>query len=143
MSVFRRSLPVLLLPLALSACAIQRAEILGPTPLSYGDASFLAPLDDEYFWIAPLAAGRHTPAPAAMQLPKAGVWVREGWLMVEFQCFTPSDRPEVKDPILPETDDQKPVFIHAGHRYELRCSPTKVGDIVLADQDDRTADPGG
>ena len=124
-----------LLPLALTACSIQRAEILGPSPLSYPDTSFIVPHGDEYFWIAPPAAGPHTPAPAAMQLPKAGVWVREGWLDVEFQCFTPSDRPAVQDPILPETDDHKPVYIHAGHHYELRCSPSRIGDIVLDDQD--------
>lgn len=141
MCAVRRSI-ALLLPLFLAACAIQRAEILGPSPLSYSDTSFIAPFEDEYFWIAPPAAGRHSVAPAAMQLPKAGVWVREGWLMVEFQCFTPSDRPEVKDPILPETDDQKPVYIHAGHHYQLRCSPTKVGDIVLSEQEDPGARPG-
>jgi hypothetical protein len=134
-------MPVLL-PLMLGACAIQRAEILGPSPLSYTDTSLIVPYEDEYFWIAPPAAGPHTPAPAAMQLPKDGVWVREGWMMVEFQCFTPVDRPVVKDPIIPESEDQKPVFIHAGHRYELRCSPTKVGDIVLSDQDP-PANPGG
>ena len=131
-----------LLGLMLTACATQRAEILGSSPLSYSDTSFIVPYEDEYFWIAPPPAGRHSPAPAAMQLPKAGVWVREGWLMVEFQCFTPIDRPAVKDPILPESEDQKPVFIHAGHRYLLRCSPTKVGEILLADQDDADATTG-
>ena len=125
----------LLLSLALWGCAVQRAEILGSSPLSYSDTSFIVPYQDEYFWIAPLVVGRHSVAPAAMQLPKAGVWVREGWLMVEFQCFTPSDRPAVKDPILPESDDQKPVFIHAGHHYLLRCSPSKIGEIVLDEQD--------
>src|SRR5437868_3741660 len=106
----------LLSMLALAGCAIQRAEILGPSPLDYADASFLVPNEDEYFWIAPPVSGPHGVAPASMQLPKDGLWVREGWLIVEFQCFTPSDRPAVNDPILPETDDQKPVFIHAGHR---------------------------
>jgi len=133
MSILRRLTPMLL-PLALGACAIQRAEILGPSPLSYDDASFLVPYGDEYFWIAPPASGPHGVAPAAMQLPKAGVWLREGWLLVEFQCFTPSDRPAVRDPILPETDDQKPVYIHAGHHYVLRCSPSKIGDIILEEQ---------
>jgi hypothetical protein len=132
-----------LLLLALSACTLQRAEILGPTPLSYGDAAFIVPHGDEYFWIAPPAAGPHSVLPASMQLPKSGVWVREGWLMVEFQCFTPSDRPVLNDPIIPETNDQKPVFIHAGHHYELRCSPTKVGDIVLDDQAAPAAGPAG
>lgn len=137
-------LPVpLLLGLALSGCAAQRAEILGPSPLSYNDTSFVVPYQDEYFWIAPPPAGRHSPAPAAIQLPKAGVWVREGWLMVEFQCFTPSEQPAVKDPILPESDDRKPVYIHAGHHYLLRCSPSKLDDIVLADQDDQATGPGG
>jgi hypothetical protein len=138
----RRLLPMLL-PLALGACAAQRAEILGPSPLHYADASFLIPHDDEYFWIAPPAAGPHSVAPAAIQLPKAGVWVREGWLLVEFQCFTPSDRPAVRDPILPDTDDQKPVFIHAAHRYELRCSPDRIGDIVLDEQAGPPATPPG
>jgi hypothetical protein len=141
MRAARFSVP-LLLGLTLTACAAQRAEILGPSPLSYGDTSFIVPYEDEYFWIAPPAAGPHSVAPAAMQLPKAGVWVREGWLLVEFQCFTPSDRPEVKDPILPESDDQKPVFIHAGHHYLLRCSPSKIGEIQLTDQDDTDASPG-
>ena len=131
-----------MLSLALGGCAVQRAEILGPSPLDYGDTSFIVPYQDEYFWIAPPPAGRHGVAPAAMQVPKAGVWVREGWLMVEFQCFTPSDRPVVKDPILPESNDRKPIFIYAGHHYLLRCSPNKMDDIVLADQDDAEASPG-
>ena len=141
--VLLRGCFALLLPLALCGCAIQRAEILGSSPLSYSDASFIIPHGDEYFWIAPPAAGPHSVTPASMQMPKAGVLVREGWLMVEFQCFTPSDRPAVKDPILPETDDQKPVYIHAGHRYELRCSPTKVGDIVLEEQPAPAPSAGG
>lgn len=133
-----------LLPLLLLAgCATQRAEILGPTALGYTDAAFLVPHEDEYFWIAPPRNGFHGTEPVAMQLPKAGVWVREGWLLVDFQCFTPSERPAVRDPILPETDDEKPVFIHAGHHYELRCSPTKVGQILLDERDAPATTPAG
>jgi hypothetical protein len=128
--------------LALTGCAVQRAEILGPSPLGYTDASFIVPHEDEYFWVAPPVSGPHGVPPTALQLPKAGVWVREGWLMVEFQCFTPSDRPAVRYPILPETPDQRPVFVHAGHHYELRCSPTRIGEFVLADQEAQAPSPG-
>jgi hypothetical protein len=130
--ISRASLP-LLAALCLCACTIQRAEILGADPLGYQDVSFITPTQDEYFWIAPPVSGAHGVQPVSMQLPAHGVWLREGWLVVEFQCFTPRDRPEVKDPILPETQDEKPVFIHAGHRFMLSCSPSRVGDIVLYD----------
>jgi len=124
----------LLLLLGLGGCVMQRGEILGKNPLAYKDIAFISVGDDEYFWIAPPVSGRHGTPPAEMQIPKDGVWVREGWFVVEFQCFSPSDRPSGVDPILPETDDQKPVYIHAGHRYKLSCSPTRVGDIVLQDE---------
>ncbi|HEY4127369.1 MAG TPA: hypothetical protein VGN70_04935 [Gammaproteobacteria bacterium] len=130
--VIRASL-LSLAALCLCGCAVQRAEILGPDPLGYQDVSFLTPDQDQYFWIAPPVSGPHGVPPASMQLPATGVWVRQGWMVVEFQCFTPVDRPEVKDPILPETQDEKPVFIYAGHRYLLTCSPTRIGDFLLKD----------
>jgi hypothetical protein len=123
----------LLAALWLSGCVIQRAEILGASPLAYKDVSFLTPREDEYFWIAPPATGPHGVQPVSMQLPPAGVWVREGWMMVEFQCFTPRDRPAVNDPILPETSDEKALYLYAGHHYRLSCSPVRIGDVVLED----------
>ena len=130
------SLPglVLLLPLLLGGCAIQRGEVLGRSPLGYADTAFIGVGQDEYFWIAPPASGKHGVPPASMQIPADGLWVREGWFIVEFQCFAPRDRAATNDPIIPETDDQKPIFIHAGHRYMLSCSPTKIGQIDLQDQ---------
>ncbi|HEX2667177.1 MAG TPA: hypothetical protein VHP13_02285 [Gammaproteobacteria bacterium] len=119
--------------LLLAGCASQRGEVLGKSALGYADAAFISVQEDEYFWIAPPAAGRHGVAPASMQIPRQGLWVREGWFIVEFQCFTPRDVPGVQDPILPETDDEKPVYIHAGHRYLLSCSPTRMGDIELTE----------
>jgi hypothetical protein len=129
----------LILLSALGGCAIQRGEILGKSPLDYKDTAFISVSDDEYFWIAPPVSGPHGTPPAQMQIPKDGVWVREGWFIVEFQCFTPSDRPSGMDPILPESDDQKPVFIHAGHRYKLSCSSTRVGDFLVQDEGDAPA----
>ena len=126
----------LLLLFMLGGCAMQRGEILGRSPLDYKDTAFISVGDDEYFWIAPPVSSRHGTPPAQMQIPKEGVWVREGWFIVEFQCFTPADRPSGVDPILPESDDQKPVYIHAGHHYKLSCSPTRVGDIVVQDESD-------
>ncbi len=119
---------------------MQRSEILGADPLGYKDVSFLTPAPDEYFWIAPPVSGRHGVQPVSIQLSASGVWVREGWMVVDFQCFMPSDRPAVNDPILPETPDEKAVFIQAGHRYMLSCSPTRVGDFAL--QDLGAANPG-
>lgn len=130
-----RSLLVLCLGLlALCGCEARRGEILGASPLGYPDTAFVEVGDDEYFWIAPPPSGRHGVAPAQMQVPKAGVWVLEGWFIVESQCFTPRDRPEVQDPILPETQDRDYIYIHAGHRYLLTCSPTRVGKFLLQDQ---------
>jgi uncharacterized membrane protein YqaE (UPF0057 family) len=123
----------LLAVLSFSGCTLQRGEILGSSPLDYQDVSFLTPRQDEYFWIAPPRLGPHDVQPVSMQLPPAGVWVREGWIMVEFQCFTPRDRPAVNDPILPETQDDKALYLHAGHRYRLSCSPMRIGDVVLED----------
>ena len=124
----------ILLSLLLSGCALQRGEVLGQSALGYADAAFVDVAEDEYFWIAPPPAGKHSVQPASMQIPARGLWVREGWFLVEFQCFTPRDQQATDHPIIPETDDQKPLYIHAGHRYMLSCSPTKVADIVLDDQ---------
>lgn len=123
---------MLLLVSLLGGCAIQRGEVLGKSALGYADASFVGVGEDEYFWISPPAT-RHGPRPASMQIPAGGLWVREGWFVLEFQCFTPRERTAPNDPIIPETDDQKPVYLHAGHRYMLSCSPTKIGDIELQD----------
>lgn len=125
---------MLLLPSLMAGCAIQRGEILGKSALGYTDAAFVGVMEDEYFWIAPPSAGKHGVRPASMQIPARGLWVREGWFTVEFQCFTPRDRAATNDPIIPETDDQKPLYIHAGHRYMLSCSPNKIGDITVEDQ---------
>jgi hypothetical protein len=122
-----------LFALGLSGCVLQRAEILGSSPLAYQDVSFLTPREDEYFWIAPPPTGPHAAQPVSMQVPTAGVWVREGWLVVEFQCFTPRDRPAVMDPILPETPDEETLYLYAGHHYRLSCSPTRIGVAVLED----------
>ena len=135
-----RAILLLSLLLALGGCMARRGEILGPSPLDYKDIAFVEAGDDEYFWIAPPANGRHGVPPAQMQVPKGGVWVREGLFIVESQCFTPKDRPELLDPILPETQDQEPIYIYAGHRYLLTCSPTRVGKFLLEDQG---AIPGG
>lgn len=129
-----RACTIAVLLLALCACAARRGEILGPSPLGYQDIAFIEVGDDDYFWIAPPVSGPRGVPPAQMQVPKAGVWVLEGWFIVESQCFTPKDRPEVMDPILPETQDQQPIYIHAGHRYRLACSPTRVGKFELEDE---------
>jgi len=128
-----RTLLLPLLVVSVCGCTLQRGEILGASPLDYKDVSFLTPRQDEYFWIAPPRRGPHDVRPVSMQLPAAGTWVREGWLVVEFQCFTPRDRPAVNDPILPETQDEEALYLYAGHRYRLSCSPTRIGDVVLED----------
>ena len=132
MSLRASSLP-LLAALCLCGCTIQRGEILGASPLSYKDVAFLTPREDEYFWIAPPRDGPHGVQPVSMQVPPAGVWVREGWFDVEFQCFTPRDRPAVNDPILPETPDEQALYLYAGHHYRLSCSPNRIGAVVLED----------
>lgn len=129
-----RVLLLLLSIVALAGCAARRGEILGASPLGYKDTAFIEVGDDEYFWIAPPVSGPHGVPPAQMQIPKTGLWVLEGWFIVESQCFMPRDRPLGQDPIIPETDDQQPLYIHAGHRYLLTCSPTRIGRFLLEDQ---------
>lgn len=124
----------LLFLLALGGCAAERGEILGESALGYRDVAFVSAHGDDYFWLAPPPAGPHGAVPAEMQIPPQGIWVREGWFVVEFQCFSPQDVPATRDPILPESDDQKPVFLSAGHRYMLACSPTRMGDFNVYDQ---------
>lgn len=121
---------------AFAGCAAERGEILGASPLGYTDAAFLSVPEDEYFWIAP-PAGPHQAQPVEMQIPKDGLWVREGWFNVEFQCYSPRDAAGTTTdyPILPETQDEKAVYIHAGHRYRLSCSPTRVGVFDIDEQD--------
>ena len=132
-----RSTAGALLALALAACMPHRGEILGPSAAGYADAAFVSVPEDEYFWIAPPPAGRHSAAPAEQQIPKDGLWVRDGWYIVESQCYSPRDAPATRTayPILPETDDDKPVYIHGGHRYRLSCDARKVGVFDLMEED--------
>ncbi|HLW74790.1 MAG TPA: hypothetical protein VKT74_06945 [Gammaproteobacteria bacterium] len=122
--------------MALAGCAAQRGEILGADPLGYTDTAFISVPEDEYFWISPPPAGRHDVQPAEVQILKDGLWVREGWFQVEFQCYSPRDATATTDhPILPETPDEKAVYIHGGHRYRLSCSATRVGVFDIDEQD--------
>ena len=107
----RLSLLLSLCLLVVCGCAARRGEILGTSPLGYRDTAFIEIGEDEYFWIAPPVSGPHGVPPAQMQIPKSGLWVLEGWFIVESQCFTPKDRPDVHDPILPETEDQQPLYV--------------------------------
>ena len=125
------------IPVALAGCASQRGEILGSTPVNLTDAAFISVPEDEYFWLAPPPVRPHAVQPAEMQIPKAGLWVREGWFLVEFQCYAPRDVTAAPSeyPILPETSDEKAVYIHGGHRYRLSCSRTRVGVFDIEEQD--------
>jgi hypothetical protein len=127
-----------LLALLLSACAVTRGEILGSSAAGDADAAFVSVPEDEYFWIAPPPAGPHSPTPADRQIPKDGLWLRDGWYIVESQCYSPKDAPASRSayPILPETDDDKPVYIHGGHRYRLSCDAHKVGVFDVVEVDD-------
>src|SRR5579863_9468815 len=89
---------------ALAGCTAQRGEILDAGPAGHADAAFISVPEDEYFWIAPPAAGPHAVQPAELQIPRAGLWVREGWFQVEFQCYSPRAVNAAPDdyPILPE-----------------------------------------
>ncbi|MGE5624181.1 MAG: hypothetical protein ACM3ZT_01380 [Bacillota bacterium] len=119
----------------LAGCASQRAEILGDAPQGHADAAFISVPEDEYFWIAPPPSGRHGAAPAETQILKNGAWVSEGWLMVQFQCYAPKDAPRPGvDPILPESPDEKAVFVHGGHRYRLSCDRRQVGRFEFEDE---------
>ena len=122
---------------ALAGCAAQRGEILGDGPAGQADAAFISVPEDEYFWLEPPPAGPHAAPPAEMQIPKSGLWLREGWFLVEFQCYAPRDVTAAPSdyPILPETQDEKAVYIHAGHRYRLSCSRTQVGAFDIDEQD--------
>lgn len=139
MRATRRPLLIVLgcVSLALAGCAAQRAEILGPASLGYPDAAFIHVPEDEYFWIAPPPSGPHGVQPAEIQIPKEGVWVREGWLVVEFQCYSPKDAPQVQTayPILPETEDEKTLFVPGGHHYLLSCDRRRIGRFELLEDD--------
>ena len=139
MSPARRLLSLVLgcASLALAGCAAQRAEVLGSAPLGYPDAAFIHVPEDEYFWIAPPRPGAHGVQPAEVQIPKEGIWVREGWLVVEFQCYSPKDAPQVQTayPILPETEDEKTLYVPGGHRYLLSCDRRRIGRFELLEED--------
>lgn len=121
----------------LVGCASQRGEVLGAASLNYPDAAFISVPEDEYFWIAPPPSGPHGVQPAETQIPKEGIWVREGWLKVEFQCYSPKDAPPNRSeyPILPETEDEMKVFFHGGHRYRLSCDRRRIGRFDLVEED--------
>lgn len=125
------------IPAVLAGCAAQRGEILGAGPGGRTDAAFISVPEDEYFWLVPPAAGPHAVQPVEMQIPKTGLWVREGWFLVEFQCYAPRDVAAAPNdyPILPETPDEQALYIHAGHRYHLSCSRTRVGVFDVDEQD--------
>jgi|GEM_PF-4653109 len=120
---------------ALLGCAAERAQILGDVPQGYPGAAHIRVPEDEFFWVTSPPSGPHATPSADIQVLKDGLWVSEGWLLVDFQCYTPKDAPrQTEDPILPEGQDEKPVFIHGGRRYLLHCDPTRMGRFELDEE---------
>lgn len=79
------------LSVALAGCVQERGDILSADPHDYSDASFLTVPDDEDFWLAPLPKP-HGAEPADVQVPKGGMWLKAGLILVESQCYTPKRR---------------------------------------------------
>ena len=132
-------LPLACLLTALAGCAAQRAEILGDGPTAEAGAAHIQVPEDEYFWVSTPPNGRHGAPSAEAQVLKDGVWVSEGWLTVQFQCYSPKDAPHPTEyPILPEGPDEKAVFIKAGHRYLLHCDPRRMGRFEMDDEPSAT-----
>lgn len=120
----------------LVGCATEKGAILASDPGYYFDASFIEVPDDEYFWLAGVPSGSHMPAPVQQQVPKAGMWVKAGWMNVESQCYLPKKAPHEAYPIFPEYQDNVPVYIKPGLRYLMHCDDYKVGsfDLVVEGQ---------
>lgn len=121
--------------LALAGCGARRGSILGTADPGSPDAAYVTVPEDEYFWLQPPAAGRHSAPPPEMQIPKQGLWVSDGWFMLELQCYTPKNIPprDADHPILDRVQDEKMIYLHGGHRYLLRCSDDRYGEYTLTE----------
>ena len=132
-TIFISCVPLCGALLAVAGCAVERGDILTADPRDYTDASFLTVPDDEDFWLAQ-PANRHGPEPAEQHVPKAGMWLKAGWINVESECFTPEKAPHRTDhPIFPEYADVVPVYIRPGRRYLLSCDDYEAGKFGLTE----------
>src|SRR5690348_16374449 len=134
--LLRLCLLLSLLPV-LAGCGARLGRILGTADPRSSDAAYVTVPPDEYFWLHPPAAGRHGTPPPEMQIPKQGLWVSDGWFVLELQCYSPKNlQPRDADhPMLDRVQDEQLVYLHAGHRYLLRCSDDHYGQYTLTELD--------
>ncbi len=133
-SLLRPCLLLLLLPV-LTGCGARLGRILGTADPQSPDAAYVTVPPDEYFWLQPPAAGRHSAPPPEMQIPKQGLWVSDGWFVLELQCYSPKNvkARDADHPMLDRVQDEQPVYLHGGHRYFLRCSDDHYDQYVLSE----------
>lgn len=124
-----------LLPLLLTGCGARLGRILGTADPHSSDAAYVTAPSDEYFWLQPPAVGPHTPPPPEMQIPRQGLWVSDGWFMLELECYSPKNAPirDADHPILDRVQDEQPIYLHGGHHYLLRCSDDRYGEFILTE----------
>lgn len=136
--LLRLCLLLTLLPV-LDGCGARLGRILGTTDPQSSDAAYVTVPPDEYFWLQPPVAGRHSAPLPEMQIPKQGLWVSEGWFVVELQCYSPKNvkLSDAEHPMLDRVQDEQMLYLHGGHRYLLRCSDDRFGEYVLTELDPR------
>ena len=121
-----RKISVALLSMTLYGCA--GGAILAEKPADVSKVAHLEVLaDDENFWIWPI----HGDIETEQRIKAPGVWVTDGWFMIEDQCFSPKNNK--KELMISETDDYETIHVHGGHDYRLQCDPDVVARINLID----------
>lgn len=116
------------LSMMLLLCGCAGGAVLVDKPTDLSRAAFIEIPSDERFWIRPI----HDDAKAEVKIGQTGIWVTEGWFLVEDQCFSPKNQ---KDMIVTfEDDDFETIKVKSGHRYKLQCDPDVVAKINLIEE---------
>jgi hypothetical protein len=100
--------------------------ILGDRAAGPSKAAFIEVQTDDQFKIRPMQSQ------ASQELKAPGIWVSDGWFVIEYTCFHPKNNPPNALIDLMGYASHADHFF-AGHRYALQCDPHIFGEIDLID----------
>lgn len=116
---------VLGLVAALTGCAGD--AILKDQPSDTTKAAFITVKTDDLFFIR---STTHSEQSTKFSTP--GIWVSDGWFVVDDACIHPKNRPG--NEIIDLIGEEYTIHFRGGHRYDLRCDPDAFGKINLIDE---------
>src|SRR5580765_7000268 len=110
--------------LALAGCA--GGTVLNDKPADSSTAAYIEVISGDQFWIRP---AQHS---GKQMFQSPGIWVSDGWFILEDWCFYPKNRPSN---VLTDFGMGNTHTIHflGGHRYTLQCDPDIYAKIDLVD----------